>query len=558
MATTYYSSKISPHISETKEGYLICHDIPCGRTGTQVYKAHELRAGGVELPAHIADSQDIVIHRNPAEVFDSRAMASLEGKPIADEHPDDDITPGNYTDLSKGHLQNVRRGRIGGNDVVFSDGFITDPDAIQKIKSGDKRGVSCGYDAVYKFAPDYKSGEQTQIRYNHLALTNSPRAGAIATIRDSAPAEPIADRLPYPEELPATTSDAVTLVTPPHTATTHDAPAEPPAGVTYPRQRSIPMTKNRQTDDEHPVATLLRNFASAIIGKSKDSTVPPEELDDMVQDTAKLAQRLSTPTQDAKAGDCTGTTDCTCKDCMGKTEDRFSKKAPVAEAAPAPATAEDAKSDEQADEDAITEALQPLVAAVRALTAAVRALTERVSALEAGEKGETKDALDTLIDTLKPKTADATKVADGDGGDGGEDGEDGDDGEDGEDGDEDESRKKVTVDPEDIGDGDEGDDGDSEDSKKATKDALSADILAILKPTIAKLPPREKARVVDALSARINPQTSPKGAKMRAIQQATVRGARSHDSAAGALPQSPAERQKMYDAMNPHKTQEGK
>jgi hypothetical protein len=321
------------------------------------------------------------------------------------------------------------------------------------------------------------------------------------------------------------------------------------------------MTKNRP-DDEHPVATLLRNFASAIIGKSKDSTVPPEELDDMVQDTAKLAQRLSAPTQDAKAGECTGTNDCTCKDCAGKTADRFKKKTPVAEAAPAPATAEDAKSDTQANEDAksdtqanedaITEALQPLVAAVRALT-------ERVSALEAGEKGETKDVVDTLIDSLKTPTKDAKKakkVADDDG-DGGDDC----DGVDGDDGDEDKSRKKVTVDPEDIGDGDEGDgdgdDGDSEDSKKATKDALSADILAILKPTIAKLPPREKARVVDALSARINPQTSPKGAKMRAIQQATVRGARSHDSMVTAQLQSPAERQTMYDAMNPHK-QEGK
>ena len=62
---------------------------------------------------------------------------------------------------------------------------------------------------------------------------------------------------------------------------------------------------------------------------------------------------------------------------------------------------------------------------------------------------------------------------------------------------------------------------------------------------------------MDALSACINQQTSPKGAKMRAIQQATVRGARSHDSAAVAAPMSPAERQKMYDAMNPHKL-EGK
>ena len=38
----YYGSKLSPHMTETPEGFLICHDVKIARTGTQNYLAREI------------------------------------------------------------------------------------------------------------------------------------------------------------------------------------------------------------------------------------------------------------------------------------------------------------------------------------------------------------------------------------------------------------------------------------------------------------------------------------------------------------------------------------
>ena len=35
MAIAYYGARISPHMTRTPEGYLICHDVPINRTGDQ-------------------------------------------------------------------------------------------------------------------------------------------------------------------------------------------------------------------------------------------------------------------------------------------------------------------------------------------------------------------------------------------------------------------------------------------------------------------------------------------------------------------------------------------
>ena len=39
----YYGTKISPHMTDTPEGYLVCHDVPIARTGDMVYRASELQ-----------------------------------------------------------------------------------------------------------------------------------------------------------------------------------------------------------------------------------------------------------------------------------------------------------------------------------------------------------------------------------------------------------------------------------------------------------------------------------------------------------------------------------
>ena len=39
----YYGTKISPPMTDTPEGYLICHDVAIARTGDMVYRASELQ-----------------------------------------------------------------------------------------------------------------------------------------------------------------------------------------------------------------------------------------------------------------------------------------------------------------------------------------------------------------------------------------------------------------------------------------------------------------------------------------------------------------------------------
>lgn len=46
MAVAYYGDRISPHMTDTPEGFLICHDVPIARTGPQDYLAREMMLDG--------------------------------------------------------------------------------------------------------------------------------------------------------------------------------------------------------------------------------------------------------------------------------------------------------------------------------------------------------------------------------------------------------------------------------------------------------------------------------------------------------------------------------
>lgn len=83
----YFGSRISDHMIRTPEGYLVCKDVPIARTGIQNYRGMEF--GGTD-PNKIYN-----IERPEAEVFSKAALASFEGKPVVDEHPTEDVKPGN-------------------------------------------------------------------------------------------------------------------------------------------------------------------------------------------------------------------------------------------------------------------------------------------------------------------------------------------------------------------------------------------------------------------------------------------------------------------------------
>ena len=169
----YYGTKISPHMTDTPEGYLICHDVAIARTGDMVYRAAELQLEG-------DPDRAVTVRRHPEDVFDPAAVASFEGKDVTAGHPAESVGPSNYAAYSKGHVQNVRRS----GDMLVADLLVKDAGLISDIRNGVVREVSCGYLCSYEPEGDhYRHGN---IRGNHVAVVPRGRAGREVAIKDTA------------------------------------------------------------------------------------------------------------------------------------------------------------------------------------------------------------------------------------------------------------------------------------------------------------------------------------------------------------------------------------
>lgn len=174
MAIAYYGDRISPHMTDTPEGFLICHDVPIARTGPQDYLAREMMLDG--------DPERIVtVQRYPEDVFETAALASFEGKPVTDGHPPENVGPENYSNYAKGHVQNVRRS----GDYIVADLYINDANLAEEVRNNVKREVSCGY--LCSYVPDGAGYRQSNIRGNHVSVVPKGRAGSTVAIQDTAP-----------------------------------------------------------------------------------------------------------------------------------------------------------------------------------------------------------------------------------------------------------------------------------------------------------------------------------------------------------------------------------
>lgn len=175
----FYGTRISDHLSQTPEGFLVCHGVPCARTGPLQYRGRELG-----LPT----DDPVTVYRDAREVFAPAAMASLTGKPVVGPgHPPTFLTPANATAYARGHAMNPRRGtRLpDGNWPLVADLVITDASLISQIKSG-LRECSVGYN--FNLIPRRDgSFEQVAIRANHVAIVPSGRAGEYVRIMDADP-----------------------------------------------------------------------------------------------------------------------------------------------------------------------------------------------------------------------------------------------------------------------------------------------------------------------------------------------------------------------------------
>ena len=176
----YYADRLSPHIARSSEGYLICRGVPVARCGTQQYLPAELSLPGSDM---------IPVYRPEEEVFSPACMASFEGKPVTEDHPDipEGVTAENIRRYQKGHAQNIRRGRGNQSAMLLADLVITDPDTIRRVRAG-KREISCGY--TYTLSPEEGRWVQREIRGNHIAIVDKGRAGPRVCIRDRKPSIP--------------------------------------------------------------------------------------------------------------------------------------------------------------------------------------------------------------------------------------------------------------------------------------------------------------------------------------------------------------------------------
>ena len=172
----YYGTKISPHMTDTPEGYLVCHDVPIARTGDMVYRAGELGLEG-------DPDRPVTVRRYTEDVFDPAAMASFEGKDVTAGHPAESVGPANHAAYSKGHVQNVRRE----GEKLVADLLIKDAALISDIKNNVIREVSCGYLCSYE--PEGDHYRQGNIRGNHVAVVPRGRAGREVAIKDQAAQE---------------------------------------------------------------------------------------------------------------------------------------------------------------------------------------------------------------------------------------------------------------------------------------------------------------------------------------------------------------------------------
>lgn len=160
----------------TPEGYLLCRDVPVARIGTLMY-------GEGEVPVSADSTGLILIQRGEDVLFDPKTIASFEGKPVTDDHPDDWVTPENWKELSKGFGKDVRRGDGHLSDFLVADLLITDKKTIQAVMDG-KVEISLGYDADYIEISKGK-GMQSNIMGNHFALVEKGRCGSRCSIGDS-------------------------------------------------------------------------------------------------------------------------------------------------------------------------------------------------------------------------------------------------------------------------------------------------------------------------------------------------------------------------------------
>ena len=126
--------------------------------------------------------------RHPDEVFNADSLATLRGAPVTDLHPDAPVTAANFRALAVGHVHDDVAGE--GGRFVVATVSVQDAAEVERIDTGQRREVSCGYECEVEPTAGVWEGErydgiQRGIVYNHVGLgpVGWGRAGSEVSLR---------------------------------------------------------------------------------------------------------------------------------------------------------------------------------------------------------------------------------------------------------------------------------------------------------------------------------------------------------------------------------------
>lgn len=178
----YYGELITPNKVITKDGYIICMNVPIARIGYQEYLDTELKAPSIAMDKVPGINR---VYREESEVFDEKTIASFEAMPVTDDHPRELVNADNWNLYAKGTATNVRRGVGEDSDKIVADIHINDKALVTVVENKMKEQISCGYTCDWV----YEDGviKQKNIRGNHVAIVQRGRAGIDIAIRDELP-----------------------------------------------------------------------------------------------------------------------------------------------------------------------------------------------------------------------------------------------------------------------------------------------------------------------------------------------------------------------------------
>lgn len=166
----YDQGEIKSYADFTNEGFLKC-DAIVTRTGVFFYKNPD---GTIRREL-----------RHPDDVLQEESLQTMKMIPLTDDHPPERlVNADNAKRLSVGYTgENVRPD----GSFIYSNFVVTDNGTIENIVQKGKKQLSLGYTVdLIEEKGDFEGEEydfrQTNIRYNHLSIVQSARAGSEARI----------------------------------------------------------------------------------------------------------------------------------------------------------------------------------------------------------------------------------------------------------------------------------------------------------------------------------------------------------------------------------------